>query len=130
MFGQGTFRNVYADEYTVGRRKGQPCVCKVFKTGGVFEDSFFESDIKTVEKTLHIVAQWNNLGFVDKTVQVNKGTVWTFQSGSHQGEKALVEPLIHNWQKFNSKGTSVMNPHQARHVPTRHSMQPLSEYYD
>lgn len=99
VFAQGAFRNVHKGTYTVGRRAGQPCVCKIFKTGSVFEDSYFECDMKVVGKTLHLVEQWNNLRFVDKLIQVNKAEVWTFESN---GERNLVEPFIYNWQKFNS----------------------------
>jgi len=112
VFAQGAFRNVYKGEYVEGRRAGQPCVCKVFKTGSVFEDTFFRDDIKAVEKTVALVNQWNAAGRVDKTIQVNMAEVWTFRDNK---EKNLVEPFIHNWQKFNSNsGWAAVGTHGTR----------------
>lgn len=99
---EGAFRLVYKGEYKEGRRKGQPCVCKIFKTGSVWEDSYFATDIKVIEKALHLVEQWNAVKVIDKTIQVNRARVWTFSDPPREGEKNLVEPFIKNWEKFNS----------------------------
>jgi len=103
VFAEGAFRYVYEGEYTVGRRRGEKCVVKMFKNNSeVYEASFFEMDIKAVDKALHIIEQWNAMGFIDKTIQLNVPQVWEQTTGAEIGRKQLVEPFIHNWQKFNS----------------------------
>mmetsp|Transcript_34349 Transcript_34349/g.108244 ORF Transcript_34349/g.108244 Transcript_34349/m.108244 type:complete len:296 (-) Transcript_34349:136-1023(-) len=105
VFAEGAFRYVYEGEYTVGRRRGEKCVVKMFKNNSeVYEASFFEMDIKAVDKALHIIEQWNAMGFIDKSLQIqlNVPRVWAQSEGYLKGKKVLVEPFIHNWQKFNS----------------------------
>lgn len=43
-------------------------------------------------------------GFVDRTVYLNEPAIWQFDySSSHyDGQKALIEPFIINFEKFNS----------------------------
>mmetsp|Transcript_17923 Transcript_17923/g.61091 ORF Transcript_17923/g.61091 Transcript_17923/m.61091 type:complete len:256 (-) Transcript_17923:34-801(-) len=122
-FAQGAFRNVYKGRYTEGKRKGEPCVSKVFKSGSVFEDSFFHHDIQVVEKALDIIDRWNAKRFVDKQITLNRPEVWTF---TFTGQKNLVEPFIQNWEKFNS------NSGWAKYdTPWHLIMQALSHYsYD
>jgi len=104
-FAEGNFRWVAKGEYTCGQREGEPCVCKWFKSGGVFEKEFFSLDIKAVEKATDLIREWNAAGVVDKVVRMNVPEVWTFKkdSGEHwAGRKVLQEPFIENWEKFNS----------------------------
>eukprot|EP00545_Synedropsis_sp_CCMP1620_P001447 CAMPEP_0119007432 /NCGR_PEP_ID=MMETSP1176-20130426/3007_1 /TAXON_ID=265551 /ORGANISM="Synedropsis recta cf, Strain CCMP1620" /LENGTH=306 /DNA_ID=CAMNT_0006959583 /DNA_START=65 /DNA_END=982 /DNA_ORIENTATION=+ len=104
-FAQGSFRWVAKGTYTVGERVGQACVCKWFKTGSVVEAHFFETDLKTSEKAVDIISQFNSGGFVNRVVQVNLPQVWTFEfaAGSKMGgQKVLQEPFIEKYQKFNS----------------------------
>jgi len=46
----------------------------------------------------------NAMGFIDKSLQIqlNVPRVWAQSEGYLKGKKVLVEPFIHNWQKFNS----------------------------
>jgi hypothetical protein len=103
-FAQGAFRWVAKGTYTSGRRQGQECVTKWFKTGVVFEDDYFTLDIKAIDKALEIVNRFNDLQMINKTIKINVATVWTFkpQSGKWAGSKTLCEPFIYNYQKFNS----------------------------
>lgn len=104
-FASGTFRWVAKGKYTEGKRKGEPCVTKWFKSGITFEEEFFEQDLKAVDKALEILKKWNKGGYNDKHVQLNKPEVWTFTKDSSKkraGSKTLVEPFIKNYQKFNS----------------------------
>ncbi|KAK4099158.1 kinase-like protein [Parathielavia hyrcaniae] len=77
-----------------------------FKTGAVFDDDYFNLDIRAVDKALGIVNRFNQLAVVDKVVKFNVPDVWTFarrsSSCSWDGKKALCEPFIQNYQKFNS----------------------------
>ncbi|CAM9489395.1 unnamed protein product, partial [Heterosigma akashiwo] len=102
-FAQGAHRYCAKGRYTSGTRKGQLCVTKWFKTGGVFEEHFFEHDIKASDKAVDLVREWNNRGFINKTIQVNVPEVWTWSPGSEwAGQKILTEPFIQNFEKFNS----------------------------
>lgn len=103
-FAEGGFRWVAKGSYTSGARNGEPCVCKWFKTGHVLEASFFSLDIKTTEKSLVLVKEFNSRRFVNKIVMINIPEVWTFTSGSGSwaGKKVLQEPFIENYVKFNS----------------------------
>ncbi|KAI1635066.1 kinase-like protein [Biscogniauxia mediterranea] len=103
-FAEGAFRWVAKGSYTEGPRAGQACVVKWFKTGAVFEADYFTLDIKAVDKALEIVNRFNELNIVDKAVKVNVPAVWTFSEGSPEwvGQRALCEPFIQNYQKFNS----------------------------
>ena len=101
-FAQGAFRFVAKGEYTDGSRCGQACVAKWFKSGGVFEETFFKSDIQAVDPALRIVDQWNAMKFINKHIVLNKPAVWKMVDGNRVGERMLVEPFINHWEKFNS----------------------------
>lgn len=103
-FSQGAFRWVAKGRYTVGQRAGEEAVCKWFKSGGVYEESFFNLDIKSVDKAEEILQKWNDAQFIDRHVYLNRPEVWTFADDESvwAGRKALVEPFIANYQKFNS----------------------------
>jgi uncharacterized protein YodC (DUF2158 family) len=102
-FAQGSFRWVAKGKYIEGERAGQACVCKWFKTGGVMEAHFYDTDIKTSQKAVDIISKFNQGQFINEVVQVNLPAVWTFdQDSSRGGQKVLQEPFIKNYQKFNS----------------------------
>lgn len=104
-FAEGAFRYVAKGKYTKGARQGQDCVCKWFKTGSVYEETFYEADIKTAKKCIEIITAFNNEQCIDRLVQVNLPEVWQFEerSGTRwRGRKVLQEPYIQNYQKFNS----------------------------
>ncbi|KAI9162896.1 Metallocarboxypeptidase A [Paramyrothecium foliicola] len=103
-FAEGTYRWVAKGKYTSGPRQGQACVTKWFKTGVVFEEDYFELDIKAIDKATEIVNRFNDLRMINKAIKINVATVWEFspQSGEWSGSKNLREPFIRNYQKFNS----------------------------
>jgi hypothetical protein len=102
-FAEGTFRWVYKGTYTDGPRKGEACVSKTFKTGSVFADDYFTLDIKAAAKALEIVDLFNTMGIITKPVKINVPMVATTIEGDEmEGEKQIIEPFIHNYQKFNS----------------------------
>ena len=103
VYATGTFKNVYKGKYNEGERAGQECVCKIFKSGSVFKESYFQVELQIVAKTLEIVNSFNKCKLVDKPIWLNQPEIWTFRPGSSkEGEKALVEPMISNFEKFNS----------------------------
>ena len=100
LFAEGAFKNVYKGKYTQGDRSGEECVCKIFKSGSVYEDSYFENELKVVDKALEIINQFNKDGIINKSIWLNMPTVWTFLEGSSRaGEKNLIEPMITNFEK-------------------------------
>jgi hypothetical protein len=125
-FAEGEFRWVSKGKYIEGRRKDQPCVCKWFKTGTVFEEKFFSLDIQAIEKALEIITLWNRERFIDKLIQINIPEVWTFEKTANAtwaGAKVLQEPFIENYQKFNSNTGWASNK-----APWARVMQALSHY--
>lgn len=101
-FAPGGFRWVAKGVYTEGGRAGEQCFAKWFRTGHVFEASFFDGDIKAMDKAHELVREFNNKRFIDRIIQVNIPEVWTGMSGTILGKKVLQEPFIENYQKFNS----------------------------
>ncbi|TPX55289.1 hypothetical protein PhCBS80983_g05442 [Powellomyces hirtus] len=75
----GQFKLVYAGTYTAGERKGEACVSKVFKTGAVFEDSFFKHELDVVAKALQLVQQFNDAKLIDRKILVNQPEIWQFE---------------------------------------------------
>ncbi|CAE7712157.1 ak1, partial [Symbiodinium pilosum] len=79
-------------------------VWKVFKTGSVFEDRFFDEDIHACKKAAELIERFNRrncrLDCAVPMVHLNKPEVWVQQVSKKQG---LVEPFIHGrYEKFNS----------------------------
>lgn len=102
-FSQGAFRWAAKGIYTDGIRKGQHCVCKWFKDGHTAQDEFYDLDIKAMYKALELVDMWNKQQFIDQVIKVNIPEVWVFGAGDEwAGLKALQEPFIEGYQKFNS----------------------------
>mmetsp|Transcript_37622 Transcript_37622/g.91299 ORF Transcript_37622/g.91299 Transcript_37622/m.91299 type:complete len:297 (+) Transcript_37622:62-952(+) len=102
-FAQGSFRWVAMGTYTGGDRQGEQCVCKWFKTGGVMEAHFYDSDLAASNEAIRLISKWNGKRLVDRMVKVNLPEVWTFSPESMwAGRKVLQEPYIENYQKFNS----------------------------
>lgn len=104
-FAEGAFRHVAKGKYTHGERAGEDCVCKWFKTGLVYEESYYQADIKTANKCIEIITQFNREKCIDRQIQVNLPEVWEFNENcgpNLRGTKVLQEPYIENYQKFNS----------------------------
>jgi hypothetical protein len=125
MYASGSFKNVYKGKYIDGERAGEYCVCKSFKSGSVFEESYFQVELQVVEKALEIINTFNKGKVIDQTIWLNKPGIWTFVPGSErEGEKMLVEPMISNFEKFNSN--TGWTPEESS--PWTDVMQALSHY--
>ena len=61
IYSTGSFKNVYKGVYIEGERKGQECVAKIFKSGSVFESSYFAVELKVVAKALQLINKFNNI---------------------------------------------------------------------
>ncbi|KAI0117818.1 kinase-like domain-containing protein [Nemania sp. FL0031] len=99
LFAEGTFKDVYAGVYTAGSRAGEECVSKVFKTGSVYEYHYFKEEMTIIRRTQKIIDDWNDARIVNKRILLNTPEIWEFEL---DGEKSLVEPMIENFEKFNS----------------------------
>jgi hypothetical protein len=122
---RGSLKNVYKGKYTQGERAGEDCVCKHFKSGSAFEESYFQLELEVVEKALEIINNFNKGKVIDQTIWLNKPGIWTIVPGSErEGEKALVEPMISNFEKFNSN--TGWTPEESS--PWSDAMQALSHY--
>lgn len=55
-------------------------------------------------KAHDLIQQWNAHRYINKCIRINMPEVWTFspESGKWAGTKALVEPFILNYRKYNS----------------------------
>jgi len=64
------FRWVAKGKYTSGPRSGQPSVCKWFKSNAaVFEDHYFDKDIKAVDKAAQIIHAWNQEKTINQSIR-------------------------------------------------------------
>ena len=121
VYASGGFKNVYKGNYTEGERKDEECVVKVFKSGSIFEESYFATELKVVAKAMEIINKFNNDKIINKPIWLNDPKIWTYEGSK---ELALVEPMIHNFEKFNSN--SGWTPDQTS--PWIEVMQALSHY--
>ena len=131
VWNEGSFKVVYKGRYTRGERAGQPCVCKMLRgtDHDPYAESIFDEELEIVRKSQDILDKFNAEGCVDRKVYLNEPEVWTFseEAGTWAGKKALVEPMIENFEKFNSNSGWVA-PAQ---VPWSQVMQALSHFsYD
>jgi len=100
IFASGTFKDVWKGVYTNGPRKGEPCVAKEFKTGSVFEEHYFQEELSIVERTQRIIDDFAAAKVLENgRIFLNTPEIWTFDGTN---EKCLTEPMIENFEKFNS----------------------------
>lgn len=120
-FGKGTFKKVWRGYYTDGPRKGQECVCKEFNTHSVFDEHYFQLEMRVVRRAQQVIDAWNAARVIDTPVVLNVPSIWSSQ---RTGQKRLVEPFIKNFQKFNSNGGWVYFPG----TPWSDALQALSHF--
>lgn len=99
IFARGTFKNVWRGVYTNGPRKGQNCVAKEFKTGSVYEDHYFDEELAVMSKTQKIIDAWHDADIINRRILLNTPQIWEYEVS---GIRILVEPMIANFEKFNS----------------------------
>mmetsp|Transcript_23926 Transcript_23926/g.59633 ORF Transcript_23926/g.59633 Transcript_23926/m.59633 type:complete len:299 (+) Transcript_23926:64-960(+) len=118
----GAHRDVYKGVYLKGPRKDQPCVKKVFKTGSVYENTFFQEDIKAIAEVAKIIQAFNITASAKK-VYINEPEVWEDVVPDAFGKKVkwLCEPFIKGtYRKFNSNTAFADESY--------HTMQALSHF--
>ncbi|XP_046634544.1 mitogen-activated protein kinase 5-like [Daphnia pulicaria] len=125
VFASGSFKKVRKGKYVEGERTGEDCVGKTFISGSVFEDSYFQEELKVVEKALEIINNFNKQKVIHQIIWLNKPKICTGEPGSNgEGKKMLVEPMISNFEKFNSN--TGWTPEESS--PRSDVMQSLSHY--
>ena len=102
-FARGQFKMVFRGSYTEGPRNSQYCVSKEFIDRESFEREFFASEIRVCEEAAIIVGRFNQeMGFEKGSpfrFHLNMPAIWTYRVS---GVLSLVEPLLDNFEKFNS----------------------------
>jgi len=99
IFAEGTFKNVWRGEYTEGARAGQECVSKEFKTGSVYENHYFNEELAIISRAQRVIDAWHIANIINRRIILNTPEVWVYTESGH---KNLVEPMIDNYEKFNS----------------------------
>lgn len=99
VYASGTFKNVWQGTYTVGERKGQKCVAKEFKTGSTIERQYFDEELGITNLTLKIVDDFHAAKIITQKILLNTPEIWEYLDTKNL---CLVEPLIENFEKFNS----------------------------
>ncbi|QSZ28985.1 hypothetical protein DSL72_003494 [Monilinia vaccinii-corymbosi] len=103
IFASGTFKNVWAGTYTKGERRGQACVSKEFKTGSVVEAHYFDEELHIIRRAQEIIDHFHAANIIrGRNIILNTPSIWTYTGGSRMGHKSLMEPMIENFEKFNS----------------------------
>lgn len=107
ILGEGSFKVVYKGEYTDGARKGQHYVSKELRMGPSYSDSVFQYELKIQKKAAQIIREFNEAKIIKRRVQLNSPEVWKFPTASPSRPdaaecRALVEPFISDFVKFNS----------------------------
>ncbi|RAL65102.1 hypothetical protein DID88_001208 [Monilinia fructigena] len=124
IFASGTFKNVWMGTYTKGPRSGQNCVSKEFKSGSVVEEHYFDEELAILRIAQEIIDAFHDANIVPgREIILNRPKVWTYYEGSRKGYKSLVEPMIENFEKFNSNSGWT-----ARQTVWNDAMQALSHF--
>lgn len=98
-FAEGTFKHVWRGTYTNGVRAGQSCVAKEFKTGSVYESHYFAEELSIVARAQRVIDAWHEAGILGSRILLNTPQIWVYEDDQH---KALIEPFIATFEKFNS----------------------------
>ena len=102
--GEGKYKYVVKGTY---KRSGVGAALKFLKSGTTFSSDCFLDDVRAAEAALPYIAGFHQ--YIAHTVfrghvsiKINIPAVWEQSNGSLRGQRMLVEPLIRNFQKFNS----------------------------
>lgn len=104
IIASGTFKNVYEGDYTEGKRAGEKCVSKQFKSGSVHEVDCFSEELRVIKRAQAILDNWYaaHVASRQNRILLNRPEMWEFEDGPQAGIKHLVEPSIDHFEKFNS----------------------------
>lgn len=86
--------------YNKGEREGEACVAKEFKTGSVYEEHYFEEELNIIRRTQEIIDDFAAARVIGSSrILLNTPEIWEYEEDGH---RALIEPMIENFEKFNS----------------------------
>jgi len=107
-FAQSPFNCVTKGTYLSGPRRGQACVVKRSKSIGVcLSDDAYAVELKLIDKALEIIHRFNQIYTISSAIRplrlklnvpILKGVC--FIDDPDEELKALVEPFIENYRKF------------------------------
>ena len=103
--GTGSFKYVYQGLYVAGPKEGERCVIKILKDSDEMVMKAFDCELDIVHKAQRMITKFNESGFINQTIYLNKPEVWTFEQDcdpAWAGKKCLCEPLIDGYVRFNS----------------------------
>lgn len=98
-FALGTYKKVWHGHWDGGPRHGEEYVLKTFLGDSVLEDHYFDVKMALFQEAKQIINAWNDAGIIDKRVVLSVPAV---VHDADAGEMCLAEPLIQDFQKFNS----------------------------
>lgn len=104
VYAHGGFKVVYKGVYLEGHRAGQECVTKEMRSGPAWLKSVFETELDVVEQTAIIIDKFNEAEHIDKPIMLVQPSIWEWGNNGKNDDGALnlTEPLLDNFQKFNS----------------------------
>lgn len=104
IIASGAFKNVYEGDYTEGKRAGEKCVSKQFKSGSVHEVDCFSEELRVIKRAQAILDNWYAAHVISRQnrILLNRPEMWEFEDGPQAGIKHLAEPFIDHFEKFNS----------------------------
>lgn len=122
VVGSGTFKTVFPGIYKSGERKGQQCVGKVFKRSAADPSSRvakkqFDAELDVVQRTQRIIDDFEAQGYMQpgRRLALNHHKVvnvcWP-KLGPEIICPMMVEPMIENFEKFNSNSGWVQPGHE------------------
>jgi hypothetical protein len=100
-FAEGTFKLCWKAEYLDGFRRGETATIKQFEEGCVYEEYYFNEEMIIIGITEKVAEAFNEAKILggDILVRVSRPVIAT---SGNTGAKALVEPYIEKFEKFNS----------------------------
>lgn len=68
----------------------------------MYEAHYFQEELNIVSRAQTIIDAFHRAGVVDRDIRLNTPEIWENKTGA----KALIEPMIENFEKFNSNSVS------------------------
>ncbi|KAJ8058328.1 hypothetical protein OCU04_012520 [Sclerotinia nivalis] len=100
MYASGAYKNVWEGYYTEGVKRGERFISKGFKSGSVVENDYYDKEPEIFRLSQMIIDAFNTANIIQgQRIILITPTVWIYREG---GSRKLFEPLMDDFQKFNS----------------------------
>lgn len=129
FIGCGTFKNAWGGVYTGGKRSGQLCVAKEFKTGPVFSGQPFQEEMTVIHRAQKIIDRFHAAKIIGPaTIRLNVSEIWLDPLTGH---RVMIEPQLPPglFQKFNSNDGRVFGSHGSSGIQALQALSHFS-YHD